>query len=289
MKSKLRNSLETIRKNMESLDGDLELTVSVCYEENQMVFLLFCKNVLSYYVSLQIKNNVCYFDKLDSTGFLNGVGKCFMKAVLSIVKSKIICCFSHPKPAYVFLNTNKNVLRPSALANFWIEVFSNKSRKIHVWSNNFSELQEKHSFIEKGYPFETIEDLEYFEDDPKTRIKENLEQTDIKKLFTTLLCRKDFIEGSLIYATTNESDTTLQIEYNETGYPITDYLVSLDLSTPEKLLKESQIFLEKFKLEKTTFKIKKRAKIIKKEEPKIILTAKRRSDNNLNNKNKIRK
>lgn len=273
---KKENLIKKITKYLEDEDGDLNIGISVYYEKNHIVFLLFCRRVLSYYVSLQINNNVCYFDKLDSTGFVDGIAKDFIKAIISTVETKTICCFSHPKPVFVFQTSRKNLLRPFALASFWIEAFHNTSRNIFVWSNFFDSLQRKYNFISKGHPFRTKDELVYFEDDPKSRVKENISECTLERLFTTLLCRNDFVEGCLIYATDKTKENyTPEFDIDE-DISITNYLTGLDLSTEKNLIEESEKLINKFNLEISEFKFTKKKKFKLKEKPAIILQTKRR-------------
>ncbi|EOB14344.1 hypothetical protein NBO_29g0026 [Nosema bombycis CQ1] len=169
-------------------------------KENKFIFILFCNDVLSHYVSLSLKGKICYIDKLDSTGYIKGISKDLMKSILSTVNKEIICCFSHPKPSFIFNLNSKKIMNSQDLACFWIEIFKTKCDKIQVWSNNFDEFKRNHPNITKGYPYKTNEDLEYFKDDPKTRIREKLD-VNLEKMFEIMLCRNDFIEGSLVYGT----------------------------------------------------------------------------------------
>jgi hypothetical protein len=95
-------------------------------------------------------------------------------------------------------------------------------------------------------------------------------------MFEIMLCRNDFIEGSLVYGTNKNIGEDDLYEIQNSNYSITKYLQELDLSTEDKLIDKSRKFLKTFDLKSVDFKYKKKEKFMTKKEKVVVLAVKRR-------------
>lgn len=172
-------------------------------------FVLFENKIAIYFLSFYIKDNTCYIDKLDSTGYSNSCkSKDFILTILSEYcnQCKLIYCFSISKRFYVFNSDIKKVLKD--LESYWNDIFSilNSRNIIYVLKSN-----------SKNYLkdiFTSSHEIVRFEDKPISKILNKVGDIDLDKLFTILCCRADFIKGCIIFSMNRENNNNLQIEFN---------------------------------------------------------------------------
>ncbi|WUR03810.1 histone acetlytransferase RTT109 [Vairimorpha necatrix] len=246
-------------------------------------FLLFHNKIAIYYLSFHIKNDTCFIDKLDSTGHsLKCKSKDFILTILSeyCKTCRIIYCFSLSKLVYVFRNENKKVLND--IKQYWIDIFRMYNDKANMFVLQFNSK----NYLKDIY--KSSKEIVRFNDDPVSKILENVGDLELDKLYEILSCRNDFMKGSLIYLVKNDKLIELnavkessligqdKIPHTCEVNTLEEQLLELSFNGEEDILESSKKLYDNLKTEKFFIKIFNRPEKTKKEESKTILKVKRR-------------
>ncbi|ADM10938.1 uncharacterized protein Eint_010760 [Encephalitozoon intestinalis ATCC 50506] len=232
-----------IKKHMKSLCGESSLGVQAFMVDERYLCLLFNREVLLAGVSLQKIGDRVYIKNIDTTGYERGHTKRFIISVLKALSPKISCCFSTPKREYIFngssSNKEKRILSPGNLLEYWVGIFENLYSNVYVWSNHYENI---------SYPFKSMDEVVCFEDDPKEKLKKHF-KGGLKEMFTALLCRPDFTNGSLVYGQSWKNGRAGEVEatVGDVG-EMEAMLRSLDFSTISKARKSTKEFICRFGL-----------------------------------------
>ncbi|KHN70422.1 hypothetical protein M896_010750 [Ordospora colligata OC4] len=244
-----------VRMRMEDAQGSSTLGVHIRRAGGKYVCLLMNHDTFLVVIVLQIVKDRVYVECMDSTGYEQGHARRFMLSILKCINPRITSCFSYPKNEYVFgsssLNKDKRVRMPEDLLNYWISIFEEHHGSVHVWSNNYDRI---------SYPFEHEDELVYFEDDPKQKISRHLNGS-ITEMFDALLCRTDFVKGSLVYGNTKvyKKSCIKRCCIADIESMIVS-LRSMDFSTLDNARQSTNAFLQMYGLQTEYFQSNKAAK-----------------------------
>lgn len=233
--------------------------------KNKSFYLLSCNNVINTVIILQHGPKSTYMSLLDSSGYNRGYSSSFIKAVLSSIKGLLIC-FSYPMKEPILgkssENPQKNILSPFNLFKFYKSVFSALCGCKSANKDDFNEKENLKCLKiwscfenEKSYPYKNIQEIDVFEDDPKSKMSREFEN--IEDFFHGLLFRTDFSYGGLLFLNcpnivSLESKPLLDIieELEVLDDEIIEEMLknlrNLDFSTSEKALKSSKCFFKTF-------------------------------------------
>ncbi|KAG0438231.1 Histone acetyltransferase [Dictyocoela muelleri] len=230
--------------------------------------------VITHACIIQIKNNCLYIEALDTTGYFKPRNlqsyftKRFIKSILKEFDPKIISVFSKPKKEFIFNLSHKNplkrILKPRDLFNYWLSLFES-IQKYGLKNDNKYKLFVCSPFHKnKSVPFKSLDDVVFFEDDPKRKllnslriddartVMEDSNMIDIDLFYILLLQRYDMNKGGLLYLKVIYQDENykklnheiLTISVNNED-PI-DFLRNSNFGNYKDSLKFSTEFLKKF-------------------------------------------
>ncbi|KAH9412178.1 hypothetical protein HK407_01g00710 [Ordospora pajunii] len=258
-----------IRRYMEDAEGSSTLGVHIRHAGKKYLCLLMNQDTFLVVVVLQRIKDRVYIECVDSTGYEHGHARRFMLSILKCMRPRITSCFSHPKNEYVFsgssLNKAKRVRTPADLLDYWISIFEEYHGSVHVWSNGYDGV---------SYPFEHEDELVYFEDDPKQKMSRHFEGS-MAEMFDALLCRADFVKGSLVYGRTKaykqsriKRSCTADIE------SMIASLRSMDFSTLDNARRSANEFLQIYGLQTEYFQSERTVNRVAEQEECIVIDVK---------------
>ncbi|TBU13362.1 putative histone acetylation protein [Hamiltosporidium tvaerminnensis] len=272
--------METVFVNLKDINGDIKIKYTGIYDEkiSKIMFLFWQiqeqNEIFVAGIVFEMKEkNIVYISILDSTGefkprnmqkgFINGT----ILALLKYLSPTFLEVFSQPKKEIIFgkssKNTKKGFLNSHKLFKYWKNIFSEyiccenkKEYKLYI-HNNTDESN--------GIPYHRntkLNDIYLFDDDPKQKLINNLEENvDIYNFFSILLFRSDFSNGSLLFnvcpCKKHNSNINLE-EFNLFDIKeILETLRGLDFSDYQNSLKSTIFFLKKYQLKSFLFKTSK--------------------------------
>lgn len=256
-----------IRKHMESYCGGSSVGVQAFASGGSYLFLLFSREALLAGVTLQRIGGRVYIKNVDTTGYERGYARAFILSILKVLSPELSCCFSIPKNEYIFngssLNKEKKIRGPRELLEYWIGIFEDMYDNVHVWSNHHENI---------SYPFKHMDEIVYFEDDPKDRLRKHF-VGGLEEMFAALLCRTDFTNGSLVYGRSCKHGGGCIVEASIGDVDgMESMLRKLDFSTRLEALESTKKFISRFGLVIEYFPIKRVMKPRRNEQACIILT-----------------
>ncbi|KAG5858916.1 hypothetical protein KMI_10g16160 [Encephalitozoon hellem] len=260
-----------IRRHMEGSCGDSMVGVQAFVSGESYIFLLFNREVLLAGVTLQRVGSHVYIKNVDTTGYERGHARKFITSILKALSPELSCCFSTPKSEYIFNGSSQNkgkvIREPGELLEYWIGIFEDLYDDLHVWSNHYENI---------SYPFKHLDEVVYFEDDPKERLRKHFVGS-LEEMFAVLLCRADFTNGSLVYGRLCKHVGCGMVEA-EAGdvYGMEAMLRTLDFSTHSMALKSTEKFISRFGLDIEYFPSKRTARPKKSEQACIVLSPTRK-------------
>nr|AGE96061.1 hypothetical protein ECU01_0860 [Encephalitozoon cuniculi] len=232
-----------IRRHMESPCGRSELGIQAFVSNGRYLCLLFNRETLLAGMTLQKIRNRVYIRNVDTTGYGRGHARGFILSVLKTLAPGFCCCFSVPRSEYIFggssRNREKRIRGPGELLEYWIEVFESLYDDVHVWSNHYENI---------SYPFKHIDEVVYFEDDPKEKLRRHFEGG-LEEMFAALLCRADFASGSLVYGQSRGDDVCSVVETSIGDVDGMEAMLrTLDFSSISKARRSTKKFICEFEL-----------------------------------------
>lgn len=241
-----------IRKHMEDPAGDSWVGVCSFGSGGRFISLLFNPTVLVSAVTLQQAGDRVYIKNVDTTGCERGHTRGLILAVLKTLGPRMTCCFSSPRDEYIFNGSSRNRMKrirgAGDLLEYWVEIFGMFHDKVHVWSNYYENI---------SHPFKSVDELVYFDDDPKEKLVRHFDGG-VEDMFGTLLCRTDFVKGSLVYGVSVDGGCSSQAEARELDvWRVETRLRTLDFSTPEDARESTARLVDEFAMEIEYFKVKK--------------------------------
>lgn len=245
-----------IRRHMENPGGSSMIGVRSFRRDGRSVHLLFDCNTLLAAMTLQRIGKRIYIKNVDTTGCGVGHTRSFIIAVLKTISPDMTCCFSSPRNEYIFnkssLNRMKKTRGPGDLLEYWVATFEEIHDKVYVWSNHYENV---------SHPFKDIDELVYFEDDPKEKLAKHF-KGNLGEMFAALLCRTDFTAGSLVYGKSFGNVECyfdlLDAEDVDIGY-VEMFLRSLDFSNAERAKMSTERFVCAFDIELEYFMSEKKS------------------------------
>jgi hypothetical protein len=237
-----------IRGHLEASGGALRAAVHTSRSANRFIHLLFNGGALGTAVVVQVVERRMYIETVDTTGYGAGMTRKFLGSILHVHGPRLVCCFSQPKGEYIFGKSSgngaKRLRNSSELVAFWTGFFEEFTRDIHVWSNHWENI---------SHPYRSYDEMVYFEDDPKSKLAKHFSGS-LDDFFRTLLCRADFVGGSLLYA--RMGDGALEEEDDapaccgaDDPSAIEECLRALDFSSYENALISTDKFVARFGIE----------------------------------------
>ncbi|EPR79293.1 hypothetical protein SLOPH_1671 [Spraguea lophii 42_110] len=177
-----------------------------------------------------------YFESIDSTGLFtpithqSSVTSLFIHSIINFINPTFLELFYHSKNEILFKKSSKNKNKKICknMKKYWLRILERYNKCSE------SNIYEKYIFNNKEYniPYKNIEEIIFFDDDPKRKVYDfSNKNISLKELYDILLCKHDFVEGGFITLkckckkhnknTTLKENITLKCEYEKDNKDIT--------------------------------------------------------------------
>lgn len=247
--------LERMQEKMKQSWCKEEIKIGVVAEENEVLYVMEIRRQLITAVLVKKGEKTWFLAMADSTGYKRGYNWEFITAVIHSLPGFVVC-FSYPKDELIFRRGScgelKKIQRPFELFRRWKSSFAcrcacckeaksddfesfNDACYYTTWSNFDSQ---------RGFPYKHLNEIENFDDDPKTKMREKFNKVD--DLFAGLLHRKDFTNGGFLFS--NCICQCFKYSSSENGKidKILNFLRSADFTGEETAINTTSAFWELF-------------------------------------------
>ncbi|KRH93931.1 hypothetical protein M153_4850004617 [Pseudoloma neurophilia] len=130
---------------------------------------------------IEKKDTALFIEAIDTTGLFEPRDKqtyftqsFILKIIEYLGYENHLECFSHPKPAMIFIKKNdKYLVNPKKLLNYWYKIFEIACQNVICWSNYLKKATFT-SDESKILQYLSKMDMTYFDDDPKRKLNKFL-------------------------------------------------------------------------------------------------------------------
>ncbi|KAM0675308.1 hypothetical protein GVAV_001133 [Gurleya vavrai] len=259
--------IDEIKNELIKIGGNFQIAIHYFSNKTHYLFILFQNKenptiIAAILLQHSVKNkqnyigNILYIEGLDTTGYFqprnhqSKIIKTFTKAILKSCKYNFLACFVHPKKEIFFgkssENSEKRILKPKDLLEYWIGIFDKIDGKLYVYSNYYP--VKSHPYTEMNIkPF-------LFNDDPIAKHSNENNTTD--EIFNIVEYSKDFKQGSLLYMKNENEQVNVECK-NDDVDKIIDFLRKGDFSNVKNCREVSINLIKKFEIELDWFETEK--------------------------------